>query len=89
MAQHCRIHRHPRSQRPHSPAHSRRAAADKNAPDRDPLARSQATAAALFETLQQDLRDLGYVEGQNLAFEQRYGDGRARERLHDLAAELV
>jgi putative ABC transport system substrate-binding protein len=51
---------------------------------------SQATAAARFETLQHDLRDLGYVEGQNIAFEQRYGDWEGGgERLYDLAAELV
>jgi putative ABC transport system substrate-binding protein len=51
---------------------------------------SQATAAAHFATLQQDLSDLGYVEGQNIAFEQRYGDWKGGgERLHDLAAELV
>ena len=42
---------------------------------------------SLFETFQQGLRDLGYVEGQNLAFEHRYGEGS--ERLGDLAAELV
>jgi putative ABC transport system substrate-binding protein len=41
-----------------------------------------------FETFQQGLRDLGYVEGQNLAFEHRYGEG-SEERLLDLAAELV
>ena len=45
-------------------------------------------AGALFETFQQGLRDLGYTEGQNLAFEHRYGEGRY-ERLLDLAAELV
>jgi putative ABC transport system substrate-binding protein len=34
------------------------------------------------------LRELGYVDGRNLVFEQRYGDGRL-ERLPDLAADLV
>jgi putative ABC transport system substrate-binding protein len=34
------------------------------------------------------LRDLGYVEGRNLAVERRYADGRV-ERLPALAAELV
>jgi putative tryptophan/tyrosine transport system substrate-binding protein len=43
---------------------------------------------ALFETFQQGLRDLGYVEGQNLAFEHRYGEW-SYERLLELAAELV
>jgi putative ABC transport system substrate-binding protein len=34
------------------------------------------------------LRELGYVEGQNLAFTYRWADGRL-DRLPDLAAELV
>jgi putative tryptophan/tyrosine transport system substrate-binding protein len=34
------------------------------------------------------LRDLGYVEGQNLIIDYRYAEGRP-ERLPDLAAELV
>jgi len=40
------------------------------------------------EAFLQDLRDLGYVEGQNLAIESRYAEGN-QERLPDLAAELV
>jgi putative tryptophan/tyrosine transport system substrate-binding protein len=43
---------------------------------------------ALFETFQQGLRDLGYVEGQNFTFEHRYGEW-SNTRLSDLAAELV
>jgi putative ABC transport system substrate-binding protein len=39
-------------------------------------------------SFRQALRDLGYVEGQNLVLESRYAEGRA-ERLPDLAAELV
>ena len=42
----------------------------------------------LYEALRQGLRDLGYVEGQNIAFEFRSAEDRA-ERLPDLAAELV
>jgi putative ABC transport system substrate-binding protein len=34
------------------------------------------------------LRERGYIEGQNLAFEYRYAEGRP-DRLPDLAAELV
>ena len=41
-----------------------------------------------FEAFRQGLRDLGYVEGQNLVIEDRDAEGRA-ERLPDLAAELV
>ena len=40
------------------------------------------------EALRQGLRELGYVEGQNLVIEYRYAEGNA-ERLGDLAAELV
>jgi putative ABC transport system substrate-binding protein len=42
----------------------------------------------LLGVFQQGLRDHGWVEGQNLAIEWRFADGRA-ERLPDLAAELV
>src|SRR5712691_4855115 len=45
-------------------------------------------AGALFEAFLQGLRDLGYVEGQNIAFEHHYGEW-SDERLGDLAAELV
>jgi putative ABC transport system substrate-binding protein len=34
------------------------------------------------------LRELGYIEGRNIAFEQRYWEGKV-ERLPDFAAELV
>jgi len=40
------------------------------------------------EAFRQGLRDLGYVEGQDIAIEFRYADGAA-ERLAGLAAELV
>jgi putative ABC transport system substrate-binding protein len=40
------------------------------------------------DALRQELRDLGYVEGQNLAIEYRYADGKI-DRLPELAAELV
>src|SRR5215213_8119818 len=44
--------------------------------------------AANLNGLRKGLRDLGYVEGQNLIIEYRSADGRA-ERFPDLAAELV
>jgi putative ABC transport system substrate-binding protein len=45
-------------------------------------------AARLWEALLQGLRELGYVEGQNLVVERRWADGRAT-RYGELAAELV
>jgi putative ABC transport system substrate-binding protein len=41
-----------------------------------------------FEAFRQGLRDLGYVEGQNIMLEHRYAEGRF-ERLPNFAAELV
>jgi len=49
---------------------------------------SSTTAPHVLEAFRQGLRDLGYVEGQNVVIEYRYADGRA-ERLPDLAGELV
>jgi putative tryptophan/tyrosine transport system substrate-binding protein len=42
----------------------------------------------LNEAFQQGLRDLGYVEGQNIRLEYRFAEGQV-ERLPELAAELV
>src|SRR5882672_130908 len=41
-----------------------------------------------LEAFRQELRDLGYVEGQNLVMESRYAE-RSAERLPELATELV
>lgn len=41
-----------------------------------------------FQAFRQGLRDLGYIEGQNLVIEYRTADGNAG-RLTELAAELV
>jgi putative tryptophan/tyrosine transport system substrate-binding protein len=41
-----------------------------------------------LDAFRQGLRDLGYVEGQNLVIEHRYAEGK-RDRLPELAAELV
>jgi putative ABC transport system substrate-binding protein len=42
----------------------------------------------LFEAFRQGLRELGWVEGQNIVIEYRFAEGRF-ERVPDLAAELV
>jgi putative tryptophan/tyrosine transport system substrate-binding protein len=53
------------------------------------LANSTASAqAARREAFRQGLRDLGYVEGQNIVIEYRYAEGKS-DRLPDLATELV
>src|ERR1043166_2884977 len=44
--------------------------------------------AARVEAFRQGLRDLGYIEGQNLIIDYRYAEGKV-DRLPDLAAELV
>jgi putative tryptophan/tyrosine transport system substrate-binding protein len=44
--------------------------------------------APIWNSFRRGLRDLGYHEGQNIAFEYRYGDG-APERLAEAAAALV
>src|SRR5262245_15336682 len=52
------------------------------------LPQSASSQAARIEAFRQRLRELGYVEGKNIVFEYRYAEGQ-RERLPDLAAELV
>jgi hypothetical protein len=44
--------------------------------------------APMWHAFRQALRGLGYVEGQNVAYEYRYGEG-APDRLAQVAAELV
>jgi putative tryptophan/tyrosine transport system substrate-binding protein len=48
----------------------------------------RASHAPSFEAFQQGLRELGYVEGQNISIEARFAEGKA-ERLPELVAELV
>ena len=49
---------------------------------------SMALNAADLDAFRQGLRELGYVEGQNVVIEYRSADGR-QERFPDLATELV
>src|SRR3970040_54035 len=47
-----------------------------------------ASDAARAEAIRLALRERGYIEGQNIAIEYRYPQGK-RDRLPELAAELV
>jgi putative ABC transport system substrate-binding protein len=47
-----------------------------------------ASDSARSEVIRLALRELGYIEGQNIAIEYRYAEGRV-DRLPALAAELV
>ena len=44
--------------------------------------------APMWQPFRQALSELGYVEGKNIAYEYRYGEG-APDRLATVAAELV
>ncbi len=49
---------------------------------------SASDTALRFEAFRQGLRERGWIEGQNIVLEYRWGDGRY-DRLADLAADLV
>jgi len=51
-------------------------------------ATSSSTVTARIEAFRQGLRELGYVDGENITIEYRYADGKP-ERLPGFAAELV
>ena len=42
----------------------------------------------LLDTFRQGLRELGWIEGQNIVIDYRFAEGRL-DRLSDFAAELV
>ena len=70
-------------------SHSRGAAAEESPADRVSIeCRSQLRESARVEAIRLALRELGYIEGQNIAIEYRYAEGK-RDRLPELAAELV
>jgi putative ABC transport system substrate-binding protein len=51
-------------------------------------ATSKTSSPGILEAFRQGLRELGWVEGQNIVVEYRWAEGRL-DRLPDLAAELV
>jgi ABC-type uncharacterized transport system substrate-binding protein len=68
-------------------------AAEAQAPTKVPrigflVAQPTAISGPYLEAFRQGLRELGYVEGQNIAFESRSAEGKY-ERLPALAADLV
>ena len=52
------------------------------------LGGSSSVYSARIDPFKQGLKELGYVDGKNIAIEYRYAEGKA-DRLLDLAAELV
>src|SRR5437899_11676919 len=52
------------------------------------LGATRQSVASLFNAFHEGMRELGYIEGRNVVYEQRYAEGRM-ERLPELAAELV
>jgi putative ABC transport system substrate-binding protein len=68
-------------------------AAEAQAPGKVPrvgyvFPRAPSEAHRLWDAARQGLRELGYVDGQNIALEVRWAEGRF-ERLPELVAELV
>jgi putative ABC transport system substrate-binding protein len=45
--------------------------------------------AGLLEAFRQELSKLGWIEGKNITIEYRFGENKGRERLSELAADLV
>jgi putative tryptophan/tyrosine transport system substrate-binding protein len=52
------------------------------------LSTANPRSASIFQAFEQRLRELGYVEGQNLAVEFRYAEGKV-DRLPGFVAELI
>ena len=66
----------------------RGAAAEENPANRIPIGSDSNRDSSRFEQIRAALRDIGYIEGQNIAFERRYAEGK-RDQNPQLAAELV
>ena len=86
MHEAARIHRGPRERG--GVAGSGGRAADDHAGDWILSGRSHDESAGDAAAFRDGLNKMGYVEGQNLAIEYRWAEGR-NERLPDLAADLV
>ena len=53
-----------------------------------PISLSDPRTPRFLDAFRHGLRELGYVEGQNIAIESRWSEGKY-DRLRDLAAELL
>jgi hypothetical protein len=80
---HCHAYPEPARQA----AHCYSAAAEPRPADRF-LTNAAEASTPLWEAFRHGLRDLGYVEGQNVVVEYRFAAGQ-NERLPALAAELA
>ena len=67
---------------------SRGAAAEESPSDRVSIGDRSSYDSPRSEEIRLALRELGYIEGQNIAIEYRYAEGKL-DRLPELAAELV
>ena len=73
----------------HLSSYHRGAAAEESPADRVSIGvRCQLRESTRSEAIRLALRELGYIEGQNIAIEYRYAEGK-RDRFPELAAELV
>ena len=68
--------------------HSRGAAGEEGPTDRVSIGVDPATDSTRAEAIRRALRELGHIEGQNIATEYRYAEGKI-DRYPELAAELV
>ena len=85
--QHDQKHHHARPRPPRAPLASE-AQRPGNIARVGMLNAAQPRSTSFIQAFEHHLRDLGYVEGQNLLFEFRTGEGQA-ERYPALAAELL
>ena len=67
---------------------ARRAAAEESPSDRVSIGGRPTSESTRAEAIRLALRELGYIEGQNIAIEYRYAEGKL-DRFSELAAELV